>query len=107
MNLYIDSSNNLKTVIRLGDKEFVTDYDNPREQDVLGSIVRAVKGEGKTIQDITSIEVVTGSGSFTGIRVGVSVANALGFALKVPINGKKVGEYVEPEYGSEPNISRV
>lgn len=41
-------------------------------------------------QDLDSIEVETGPGSFTGLRVGVSVANALGFALGIPVNGKKV-----------------
>lgn len=36
------------------------------------------------------IEVETGPGSFTGLRVGVSVANALGFALNIPVNNKKM-----------------
>ena len=40
--------------------------------------------------DIKGIEVETGPGSFTGLRVGVSVANALGFALNIPVNGKKI-----------------
>ncbi|EKD65038.1 MAG: hypothetical protein ACD_50C00208G0010, partial [uncultured bacterium] len=31
------------------------------------------------------IEVNTHPGSFTGIRVGMAIANALGFALKIPI----------------------
>lgn len=38
---------------------------------------------------LTGIEVETGPGSFTGLRVGVAVANALGFALNIPVNGKK------------------
>ena len=37
---------------------------------------------------LTAIEVETGPGSFTGLRVGVSVANALGFSLGIPVNGK-------------------
>lgn len=41
-------------------------------------------------KDLTAIEVRTGPGSFTGLRVGVSVANALGFALGIPVNGKKL-----------------
>ncbi len=43
--------------------------------------------EVKTLQ---GIEVETGPGSFTGLRVGVSVANALGFSLNIPVNGKKI-----------------
>lgn len=39
---------------------------------------------------LKGIEVETGPGSFTGLRVGVSVANALGFSLGIPVNGKKI-----------------
>lgn len=41
-------------------------------------------------EKLKEIEVETGHGSFTGLRVGVSVANALGFALGIPVNGKKL-----------------
>lgn len=41
-------------------------------------------------KDLTGIEVEKGPGSFTGIRVGVSVANALGYSLSIPVNGKKI-----------------
>lgn len=39
---------------------------------------------------LEAIEVETGPGSFTGIRVGVSVANALGYSLGIPVNEKKM-----------------
>ncbi len=39
---------------------------------------------------LEGIEVETGPGSFTGLRVGVSVANALGFSLGLKVNGKKM-----------------
>lgn len=42
------------------------------------------------LKTLKGIEVATGPGSFTGIRVGVSVANALGFSLGIPVNGKKI-----------------
>ena len=46
-------------------------------------------------QKIKGIEVETGPGSFTGLRVGVSVANALGFALNIPVNAKKMETEIE------------
>ena len=39
--------------------------------------------------DLDEVEVNAGPGSFTGTRVGVAIANALGFALKVKVNKKK------------------
>lgn len=39
-------------------------------------------------KQLDGIEVETGPGSFTGLRVGVSVANALGYSLGIPVNGK-------------------
>ncbi len=41
-----------------------------------------------SIQDIHSIQVNPGPGSFTGVRVGISVANCLGTLLQIPVNGK-------------------
>jgi len=39
----------------------------------------------KTWQDIQAIVCYEGPGSFTGLRIGLSVANALRYALEVPI----------------------
>lgn len=46
---------------------------------------------------ISKILVNTGPGSFTGTRVGVAVANALGFALGIPVNGK-IDKQAIPKY---------
>lgn len=40
---------------------------------------------GKTISDIDVLACVVGPGSFTGIRIGVSTARALAYALDKPI----------------------
>lgn len=39
----------------------------------------------KQLQDITGIVCFQGPGSFTGLRIGLSVANALAVALDVPV----------------------
>jgi tRNA threonylcarbamoyladenosine biosynthesis protein TsaB len=98
MKLYIDTSDNSKTIAGL-DKDRLEKPTGPdKSQQVLSLINQILKRKKKTFRDLTSIEVETGPGSFTGLRVGLAVANALGWALRIPVNNKKVGELVEPEY---------
>lgn len=55
------------------------------------NLIDQVLSESKTArEELVKIEVNTGPGSFTGIKVGVAVANALGFSLGIPVNGKKI-----------------
>jgi len=75
-----------------------------KKQNVLAAISETFKKQKITIADITSVEVVTGPGSFTGLRVGVSIVNALSYALKVPVNGRPAGSLIMPTYGKKPNI---
>lgn len=59
-------------------------------QVLLPLIDNIIKQKKLNYKDLKGIEVEIGPGSFTGLRVGVSLANALGFALNIPVNGKKV-----------------
>ncbi len=59
-------------------------------QVLLPLIVELLQTTNYNLQTLTGIKVETGPGSFTGLRVGASVANALGFALKIPVNGKQL-----------------
>lgn len=60
-----------------------------RSQALLPLVEAVVSEAGMTIFDITDITIVEGPGSFTGLRVGLSVANMLGSLLDIPVNGKK------------------
>lgn len=53
-------------------------------------LVKGIMEKNKLkLTQITEVEVNTGPGSFTGLRVGVAVANILGWYLDIPVNGKK------------------
>ena len=101
--LYIDTSNNkeVTVVLKIEGKEYLEKQvlDHRRAQVILPMVDALLHEKGLTLQDLDGIEVNPGPGSFTGLRVGIAVANTLGFLLKIPVNGKKVGESVEPIYG--------
>ena len=59
-------------------------------QVLLPLIIELLKTENCELKTLQGIEVEVGPGSFTGLRVGVSIANALGFTLGIPVNGKKI-----------------
>jgi len=103
MKLAIDTSETLKTIVFLKDKngkikDKLTRERKPGSQVLLGMIVKILKKNKLEPKDLTGIEVNCGPGSYTGLRVGISVANTLGYFLKIPINSKKIGELVFPKY---------
>lgn len=50
-------------------------------------IGRVLENARAAYKDIRQIAVTTGPGAFTGLRIGLSTARALGLALGVPVNG--------------------
>lgn len=100
--LRIDTSNNLKTRVELilSSKSVVLEEERktPGDQNVLELLDRILKKEKITLNQISEIEINTGPGSFTGLRVGASIANALSFGGSITVNKKPLGEIVIPEY---------
>lgn len=107
MNLHIDTEN--PDIISL----FITDTDgNYREQSsgtltnkpLITHIATFLSSNGINQADIDQIRVTPGPGShFTRTRIGVTIANALAFGLKCPVNGK---EFEIPIYHKPPNITK-
>lgn len=98
MKLYIDTSNSKNITVALDSKKYQKKLS--QSQELLSLIDKALGKSHKTVKDITEIQINRGPGSFTGLRVGASVANALGWMLDIPVNGqdvKKEGS-VEPNY---------
>lgn len=86
--LLIDTSSNkeIKVGIRIDKKEYEMrkKIGYQKAQVVLPMIDKFLRQYAIGIRDLSSIEVNTGHGSFTGIRVGMAIANALAFVLKIP-----------------------
>jgi tRNA threonylcarbamoyladenosine biosynthesis protein TsaB len=93
MKLFIDTSaiNTAKVAVEIDGKRFekISESKVMKSQMVLPIIEEILAEHKEKLTDITAITVATGPGSFTGLRVGATVANALGYLLHVPVNGKK------------------
>jgi tRNA threonylcarbamoyladenosine biosynthesis protein TsaB len=100
MKLYIDTTNSEMISISLDGEKFTAESKNKKAQMLLPFILEILQIKKRSLKDINRIELNTGPGSFTGLRVGVSVANALGWSLGIPVNGKRVrkSEFVQINY---------
>lgn len=100
--LRIDTSSNKEIIVGLdlgGTKdELRRELGQQKAQVVLPMIDESLRKHGLTLRDVSEVKVHTGHGSFTGLRVGISVANAIAYMLRIPINGKAVGEFVDAVY---------
>jgi tRNA A37 threonylcarbamoyladenosine modification protein TsaB len=118
MTLYINTASNQETIIGLKKNDsFVVknkfnSYQKQSEK-LLVEIDKMLQRQKITLKKIKEIEAETRGDSFTALRIGILTANALAYALSVPIRAT-IGEttaqgkirVVIPEYGSEPNIGK-
>lgn len=100
--LNIDSTNPQKIVVELvesktGKKLHKEAQQRLGSQVILPMILKLLTVSKINFSDLSEIKVNPGPGSFTGTRVGVTIANALGFALGIPVNGQR-GKIIEPIY---------
>lgn len=85
-------------------------------------IEEQLKKQGISYKNIDGIIFYKGPGSFTGLRIGASVANALACSLDIKIVGTNGESWIEdgldklsnnlddkivvPEYGAPPNVTQ-
>ena len=72
--------------------------DQRKAQAVLPMIDTLLRRNNVDLKDITSVRVHNGPGSFTGLRVGIAIANTLGYLLQIPVNDNRVGQQVDAVY---------
>lgn len=118
MILYINTTegNNIEIAINKGDNVlFEKKFEAERKQaeKLLPEIDKLLKKAKLKLSDLEKIEVGNRGGSFTALRIGVVTANALGYALGIPVlasdNKNQIMDdkisVVEPKYDREPDIT--
>ena len=87
--LFIDSATTNLVVAIINDGKIAYMYDNNDGHDtsskMMPVLAEAFDSVGLKPQDIDKIFVVNGPGSFTGIRVGLTVAKTMAYTLNIPI----------------------
>jgi len=86
-------------------------------------IKKLLDAHAKNIQDLSSVIFYSGPGSFTGLRIGAAVANALAAGLNIPVVASSGERWLQqgqsllssaqtpndsiviPTYGSDPHIT--
>lgn len=83
------SLNGCAICARSGDKNAVRLFPTEREQaaKLVPLINETLEEAGITYKDLGLIVTTVGPGSFTGLRIGLSTARALGLALNIPVQG--------------------
>jgi tRNA threonylcarbamoyladenosine biosynthesis protein TsaB len=106
-----------------GDWRYDAEWESGRElaKGLLGYIQSELGAQGKSFNDLTGLVAFQGPGSFTGLRIGITVLNTLSYADRLPIVGAtgdnwqqeglarirngESDDIVLPEYGAEANIT--
>ncbi len=107
MKLYLDTSTP-ETILKLNDQEYRYVFANDLAEKLLKFIHDKLSENNKTFQDLTEITFMSGPGSFTGLRIGATIANTLASELNIPLydhHGQN-HQIIIPDYGRPANISK-
>ena len=84
MILFLDTSTG-NCRIWLGENIFEKELNRNMARDILKFLEDSLENIGKDYKDLEGIGFFAGPGSFTGLRIGASVANTLADGLNIPI----------------------
>ncbi len=125
MILLLDTSTpTCKLTLIDGDWRYDDEWQADRElaKKLLGYLDEQLRKNGKTWQDISAVGAFQGPGSFTGLRIGLTVLNTLADSESIPIVGATGDDWqaqalkrlnagendkiILPFYGSDANITK-
>lgn len=98
--------------------------DRELSQQILGKIQELIQRNKLTFKDLSGVLVFKGPGSFTGLRIGISVANTFAHGLSIPVSAAGTTDWLKkalpglkkkadgktqivlPEYGSPVRVTQ-
>lgn len=103
MYLCIDTATAQSGVAITNDKKsvYLKLETNHASDQILEKIDQLVKESKIQLSDLKGVVVIKGPGSFTGLRVGIAVANQFAHQLKIPIIGLKTEEWYQYQASEE------
>ena len=133
MILFLDTSQKEKIIIavyarNVFKKRNLVKIKNHHSEELLKNIDAFLKIHSLKARSLSGIAVVSGPGGFSSLRIGITCANTLAWALEIPVFGVAMAEFdsnekefrnflfkklkkarrgifVVPLYGKEPNIT--
>lgn len=125
MILMLDTSTpTCRLALLVGDNQFDYEWEAGRQlaKGLLGYIQQCLADQGASFRDLTGLAVMDGPGSFTGLRIGLTVMNTLADSLSIPIVACRGDAWqlearqrlaagsddqiVMPHYGADANITK-
>lgn len=116
MTLIIDTSDSKFLKLGIKNSKFIKIPALFKQSEkLLPSLIKLLEKEKLSLADIKAIKVADSGDSFTALRIGLLTANALAYALNIPITSLnkqhkplKIGKIriVKAQYQSEPNIGK-
>ena len=115
-----------RLVLQKSDGAIVADElwqaDRRLAHELLGTLERLLADNSSAWKDLDGLVVYRGPGSFTGLRIGITVMNTIAYAQSIPIVGTTGDRWVEqgvrlitsgqgekivlPEYGGDAHITK-
>ncbi|HSE29235.1 MAG TPA: tRNA (adenosine(37)-N6)-threonylcarbamoyltransferase complex dimerization subunit type 1 TsaB [Candidatus Saccharimonadales bacterium] len=101
--------------------EYIWEANRELARDLLKKIQELLRKNNADFNDLTGLVVYSGPGSFTGLRIGLTVANTIAYGQNIPIVGSTGDDWLQdglqkiasgqndkvsmPYYGAEANIT--
>ena len=86
--------------------EFTVERGRRHVETIVPAISFVCRSAGVALRDLEAVAVDIGPGLFTGLRVGISTAKAMGLALDVPLCGATSLEVAGPGRGPKRRTRR-